>query len=422
MFRRGLSLAAATFLTVCGANYMDPYLRAVRSWVPMTILLFGAIGLAIACRANSRSRLLIAAWLAVPVALGLAWSKHEMDRWTVAAADGADSALLGRHFVIGYDQLEQIEPLAVKGMVGGIVLNHRNIRGRTAGSVRDEIAQLQADRLAVGQPQLFVATDQEGGKVSHLSPVLPAMPPLSEIAGEAGDLAATARHYGAVQGKALAWLGVNVDFAPVLDLKSATGPRWIDTNSHIAERAISNDPDRVGIIALAYAQGLQDAGVIATAKHFPGLSRVRVDTHHFPARIDTARVELEQADWAPFRAVLRGSNAFMMIGHVTVAVVDPDNPASHSKRVVQEIIRDEWGYQGVLITDDLVMGAVYHFGFCKAVVDGLNAGIDLLLIAYDGEQYDRAMACALNALHDGRIDRAMLAASDVRLGRVKLPL
>jgi beta-N-acetylhexosaminidase len=103
-----------------------------------------------------------------------------------------------------------------------------------------------------------------------------------------------------------------------------------------------------------------------------------------------------------------------MLGHVVVQAIDPDNPASHSKRVV-DALRREWGYRGVLITDDLVMGAIYHHGFCKAVVDSLNAGVDLLLIAYDGQQYYRAMSCALDALHKGEIDLPGLAASAIRL-------
>ena len=118
--------------------------------------------------------------------------------------------------------------------------------------------------------------------------------------------------------------------------------------------------------------------------------------------------------------MLAESDALLMLGHVTVAALDPDNPASHSKRIVQGLIRGEWGYRGVVITDDLVMGAIYHHGFCKAVVDSLNASVDLLLIAYDGKQYYRAMACALDALHHGRIDRTALAESAQRLDGLRL--
>jgi beta-N-acetylhexosaminidase len=104
-----------------------------------------------------------------------------------------------------------------------------------------------------------------------------------------------------------------------------------------------------------------------------------------------------------------------MIGHVTLTSVDPDRPASHSKRVVDGIIRKQWNHQGIVMTDDLVMGAIYQRNVCTAVVEALNAGVDLLLVAFDGAQYYRIFACAVAGLAEGRLDAAMLAASEARL-------
>jgi len=125
---------------------------------------------------------------------------------------------------------------------------------------------------------------------------------------------------------------------------------------------------------------------------------------------------LEETDWRPFREVLRGSNALVMVGHVTLTAADPDHPASHSKRVIDGIIRQKWNYQGVVITDDLVMGAVYNH-LCTAVVEALNAGVDLLLVAYDGSQFYRAFDCASDALNRHEVDLAALVASEARLKR-----
>jgi beta-N-acetylhexosaminidase len=100
-----------------------------------------------------------------------------------------------------------------------------------------------------------------------------------------------------------------------------------------------------------------------------------------------------------------------MVGHVAVTAIDPDRAASYSKRVIDGLIRKEWGYQGLVITDDLVMGPIYEHGVCTAVTEALNAGADLLLVAYDGQQFYRVFDCALNASADGRLDRAMLQAS-----------
>ena len=104
-----------------------------------------------------------------------------------------------------------------------------------------------------------------------------------------------------------------------------------------------------------------------------------------------------------------------MIGHVTLAAVDPDRAASHSRRVVDGIIRKKWNYQGVVMTDDLVMGAIYQHNVCTAVVEALNAGVDLLLVAFDGAQFYRIFACAAEASAEGKLDAAILRESETRL-------
>jgi beta-N-acetylhexosaminidase len=106
-----------------------------------------------------------------------------------------------------------------------------------------------------------------------------------------------------------------------------------------------------------------------------------------------------------------------MVGHVTLTAVDPDRAASHSKRVVDGIIRKTWGYRGTVMTDDLVMGAIYQNDVCRAVVEAINAGVDLLLVAYDGAQFYRIFACALEGSRQGKLDAAMLRASEARLER-----
>jgi beta-N-acetylhexosaminidase len=146
------------------------------------------------------------------------------------------------------------------------------------------------------------------------------------------------------------------------------------------------------------------------------LGGVKTDTHHFAAILDTPLAQLEAADWRPFRQVLAASHAEIMVGHVTLAAVDPDRPASHSKRVINGIVRQKWNYQGIVVTDDLVMGAVYTH-LCTAVVEALNASVDLLLVAYDGSQFYRAFACASDAFKRHELDIATLRDSEARLKR-----
>ena len=229
-----------------------------------------------------------------------------------------------------------------------------------------------------------------------------------------------AEEYGRIHGRELATLGVNLNFAPVLDLRPPTRLTRFDFNTLIGYRAISGDPAKVTDVALPYIHGLEMSGVGATVKHFPGLGRVRGDTHHFSADLETPIEELETSDWQPFKQALAGSRAMLMVGHVRLIAVDPDRAASHSKKVIDGIIRSKWNYQGVIITDDLVMGAIYQHDVCAAVVEALNAGVDLLLVAFDGAQFYRIFACASEAARQARLDPAMLGDSETRLNQLPL--
>lgn len=208
---------------------------------------------------------------------------------------------------------------------------------------------------------------------------------------------------------------MTVNFAPVLDLRMP-GVRTVwDPHSRIAERAISDDPAIVGAVELAYARGLAEVGVIPTLKHFPGLGRADADTHHFSARIGASRDALEARDWLPFRQVVDGVGAWVMVGHPVLAALDAERPASLSARVVRGLLREAWGYDGIVVTDDLNMAPVFSAGLCEGVVAALRAGVDVLLLSWDPNQYYPAMVCALEARRRGALDEAQLAESRVRL-------
>lgn len=403
------------------ANLKDPLLLALRPWETGGIVALGLAGFALAAiRARRTGRripgaLVSALWLAAPVVALISEVRFQVQRREILAS-GPTAQDLGRHFILGYDRVETIEPLVARGLVGGIFVTRRNVAGRSVAAVAAEIAHLQALRGAAGLPPLIVAADQEGGMVSRLSPPLPAQPALASLAVlPLAQRAAAVRGYATAQGRALARLGITVNFAPVADLRVDRPYNPFDRHSLIAQRAIAADPAVVAAVALDYAQALHGEGVTPTLKHFPGLGRVEVDTHYVRARLDTPLAELAAADWLPFRTVLARVPAYLMVGHVSVAAIDAARPASHSKPVIHAVLREGWGFDGVLVTDDLTMGAIHRHGLCTAVVEALNAGVDLLLIAYDHDQYVPAMACALAAQRDGRLDAAMLLHSTRRL-------
>jgi beta-N-acetylhexosaminidase len=361
-------------------------------------------------------KLLILLWCLPALSMLYAHAAFWLSKRNVPRTEASAAYVLGQHFIIGYSSFAEVATLAEKGLIAGIYITRHNVAGRTGEAIKSEISELQARRRAAGLPPLIIAADQEGGIVSHLSPPLTAQPALATLADLPPDnRGESAEKMGRVQGKELASLGVNLDFAPVLDLKPAASHK-LDFNTLIDKRAISDDPDKVAQVALAYVRGLDAFGIRATMKHFPGLGRVGTDTHHFAAKLDAPVAELEETDWRPFREVLAASNALIMVGHVTLTAVDPDRPASHSKRVIDGIIRKKWNYQGVVITDDLVMGAVYNH-LCTAVVEALNAGVDLLLVAYDGSQFYRAFDCASDAFIRHELDMATLHDSEARLRR-----
>lgn len=418
----GLAVLALAVMLLLAINLKDPYLFAYRHYeTPLLLLVSGALLLVFLLFSRGYRRLLLAG-LATLVLAVTAWGECSFRQQKASVlAGGADTQRLGQHFIVGYQPLEEVLPLVRGGLVGGVYISQRNVRGKTLDELRREIASLQQARQAAGLPPLIVAADQEGGIVSHLSPPLERMPALSTLVEgieSAPERLAAAETQGWEQGRSLAEVGITLNLSPVVDLGLQGQPDQLDRLSRIGERAISDDPHKVSAVALAYVQGLQAAGVRGVLKHFPGLGRIDRDTHHFSAGVDVAREALEAHDWLPFREVVRNSDALLMLGHVTLDRVDREYPVSFSPLVARQIIREGWQHDGVLMTDDLNMRPAYRHGWCTIVLGALNGGIDLLLISYDYEQFYRARYCADQAYRKGLLDEEMLKASDARLQRL----
>jgi beta-N-acetylhexosaminidase len=412
---------AAPVVAFAAANKNDPYLVPLRGAGNIVLVATSIVIIIVLLRRGHGRRfagkLLVTLWCLPPLLMSAAHLRFELRQHDVLGARVDEARQLGPHFMVGYSSFPEVARLAEQGLIGGVYVTRHNIRGRTVDALRSEIAALQDKRRAAGLPPLIVAADQEGGIVGHLAPPLTKVPALATLAGlDPDDQQVKAEAFGRIHGRELAGLGINLNLAPVLDLKPPARRNRLDFHTLIGQRAIATDPVVVGTIASAYVRGLEASGVGATLKHFPGIGRVRTDTHHFSANLDTPVRELEATDWLPFREVLSQSHSALMVGHVTLTAVDPGRPASHSKRVVEGIIREKWKYQGVVMTDDLVMGAIYQHDVCKAVVEAINAGVDLLLVAYDGAQFYRMFECALDGSRQGKLDAAMLRASEVRLG------
>src|SRR4051812_25228466 len=277
---------AAPLVAFAAANKNDPYLLVLRGAGNIALVVTSIVIVIVLLRRGRwhsiAGKLLVMLWCVPPLLMSAAHLKFELRKHDVLAASAAEARQLGSHFMVGYTSFPEVARLAEQGLIGGIYVTRHNIRGRTVEALRAEIAALQDKRRAAGLPPLIVAADQEGGIVAHLSPPLTRLPALSTLAQLPPDVRMQrAEEFGHIHGQELAALGVNLNLAPVLDLKPEARRNRFDFNTLIRWRAISSDPATVGEIAGAYVRGLQASGVGAAVKHFPGLGRVRTDTHHF---------------------------------------------------------------------------------------------------------------------------------------------
>lgn len=290
--------------------------------------------------------------------------------------------------------------------VAGVVLFSRNVDD--AGQVAGLVAEL---KRAAGRP-LLVAIDQEGGRVARLKAAqgfteLPTMRALGTV-----DDVALAREVGGLLGRELRAVGIDQDYAPVVDVD--TNP----ANPVIGDRALSSDPEVVGRLGAALAQGLQAAGVAACAKHFPGHGDTIQDSHHDLPRLPHPLERLERVELAPFRALAKAGVASVMTAHVVFEALDPVRPATLSPTVMR-LLRERCGFQGCAVSDDLEMSAVAeHFPLEEAAPGAVAAGVDALLVCHTAEVQHRAIDLVRAAVEQGRIPGERLAEARARVHRL----
>ncbi|MDH5182223.1 MAG: glycoside hydrolase family 3 protein [Gammaproteobacteria bacterium] len=397
----GHFLVVAFFLTglFWSFNLRDPHLLPIRGYELFLLNVLWILAILIAMKIQAGYRyMLLPSVVIILLIINLSVYQYRLQKTAVLNQPTQQQRTMNQRLVIGFKDLDEIRKLSLNG-IAGIFITRRNIEGKTSAEVRDFILQLQTARKQAGLPSLIVATDQEGGPVSRLSPLVESQPALSTLLDNAQP-AKDAFVYGDTQGAALQDLGITVNFSPVVDLKPDKAPAAMDFHTLINIRAISAEPPAVISIALPYIKGLEKHGINATLKHFPGLGRVSTDTHHFSAHLDTPVDQLIKIDWQPFIQLTRQTGSWIMLSHVILSAVDAENPVSTSNAVVNDIIRNKLGFKGTLITDDLTMGATYNRGFCKSVQSAYGAGINYLLISYDHEKYYDAIGCLTDSFQD----------------------
>lgn len=289
---------------------------------------------------------------------------------------------------------------------GGVVLLGHNIENRN-----QTIAYVDAIKEAAGMGTArgdlpLIAVDQEGGTVNRLR--LRQAPSAAEI-GAAGD-PAFAREIAAGYADACRARGIAVNFAPVLDIRDPDG------HPAFARRAFSDDSGVVTELGLHFADGLLAGGVLAVAKHYPGHGSTAADSHDAPAILGQPLEQLAEIMYPFAEAAARGIPGIMP-GHITVAAIDEGVPATLSDKLLTQILRERWEYDGVIISDDLNMRAISdRYSIEEAAVRALAAGCDALIVTESDFDTLRRVAAAIeDAVAEGRLDAEALRASERRL-------
>lgn len=229
-----------------------------------------------------------------------------------------------------------------------------------------------------GTPAL-IAIDQEGGTVQRVREPATVWPPMLTLDRLAAPQdVELARAVGHAIGLEMAALGIDIDFAPVLDVHTNPG------NPIIGARAFGTTAATATRRALAFAEGLGAAGVLGCGKHFPGHGDTHLDSHLALPRIDHSLERLREVELAPFRAAAAAGLPMFMTAHVVFAALDPSRPATMSPRVITELLRGELGYRGLVVSDDLDMRAIAdHYGVAEAAAAAIRAGCEVLLLCRD---------------------------------------
>ncbi|MFF1377241.1 glycoside hydrolase family 3 protein [Streptomyces sp. NPDC058308] len=249
--------------------------------------------------------------------------------------------------------------------LASVSLFGRNVQ--TAEQVAALTAQLRAER-----DDLLIAIDEESGDVTRLEVRTGSSYPGNHALGAVDDTALT-REVAADLGRRLAACGVNLNWAPSADVNANPD------NPVIGVRSFGTDPELVARHTAAYVEGMQSSGVATSAKHFPGHGDTAIDSHHSVPVIDVDRDVLNSRDLAPFRAAIAVGTRAVMSAHVLAPALDPDNPGTLSRRILTGLLREEFGYEGLIVTDGMDMQAIAGtYGFERGCVLAVAAGADAI--------------------------------------------
>ncbi len=291
--------------------------------------------------------------------------------------------------------------------VGGIILFDRNMESKD--QVKSLITDINKTGKSAGLTPLFIGIDQEGGAVARMEDQLIKVPPAEELGKEPIEQAVSLAKQS---GTELKDLGFNINFAPVADLGLTYG------------RSFSTNPDEVVRYASAVGKAYDEAGLWYSYKHFPGIGKTDVDLHADTSVVPVSKETLLNEDTKVFVDLIKQSkpNTYaIMVSHAMYPQIDADHPSSLSKAIITDWLRKDMGYNGVVVTDDMDMGALAkHYTFGDMAVQSILAGSDILLVCHEYEHMQEAYNGLMKAVKDGRISKERLDESVKRILLMKM--
>jgi len=309
-----------------------------------------------------------------------------------------------RKFLVGFEGTTlppELREWLKKGL-GGVAIYPRNFAGSKS------LAALTGEIHAAAGRHVLIGIDQEGGTRFSLPEPFTQWPSPAEL-GKLGD-AEVVREIARAIGRELSAVGCNLDFAPMLDLH-------LNSASPVTQvRSFGAHPELVGRLGAAFLSGLGAAGVLGCAKHFPGHGDAQVDPHKdLPVFHGTAE-RLAKVDMIPFDAAIAMGAPTIMTAHILLPKIDADQPASLSRGVLTGILRERMGFRGLILADDLAMGAIAkRYAVGDAAVATFAAGADIAMLCHDISQVEPAMAATVHALNSGALSREEWEVSGERI-------
>lgn len=301
---------------------------------------------------------------------------------------------------------EDFKTLADKGLGGAILFSYNITDSSQLVSLTNQI------KACAGEIPIMIAMDEEGGSVTRLPDDVLSMPSAYSIAGVGS--AEYANRAGQNLGSQIKAFGLSTGFSPDLDIWSNPD------NTVIGDRAYGTTADEVCTYGIEALKGIMSTGAIAVAKHFPGHGDTDVDSHYGLPVVTKTKSELEQAEFKPFREAIANNIPGVMVSHILCSELDPDNPATLSNAIVTELLKGELGFNGVVFTDDLTMGAISdQYTADEAAVKALSAGCDMLLVCFEYENAENTIAAIVSAVENGTLSEERLDDAVLRIIRMK---